>query len=479
MAALRPRLSPVAWVTVEKVTQQILWLILFAVLAPILGPKPYGLFSIVMVFVGICEFVLLEGAVEAMVTVEDLAPLHTTTANLANGLIAVVLTAAILLLAPFMGPVFGDPELKPLMWALAPLPLLSSLSATPIAVLRRSLNYRSLAIRSIAGLLLGGTFGIVLAVAGYGVWALAGQVLAQRAAEFLIVWISAPVRIGFQWSGAHFRDLGPVGMNVLGGRVMNAIGGQLPRVILGYMLGPTDLGLFTLAVRFQEIIVQTAVQPLSAVARIELRAEKPGSAPFEQMFRVVAQNVSLLSFPVFVGAAAVTPEIFRVWLDQRWSAGVLPMQLILLSGVPLAIFYCIDAAFFAANLSNMFARAATVQAVTISATVLCSGGLGLDATCAALAIRPWILLPFFLAALRGSCHLTIWKAMRSPTICLIGAAAMGAVLNLPFLHPAWMHQLPTLVLLVALGSALYVTYLYCFLWTQFKALLGGVFIDRV
>ena len=85
-----PAVSPVVWLTSERVTQQALSLILFAVLAPILGPRPYGLFALVMVFVGFCEAILLDGAVEALVTVDDLEHLHTTAANLTNGLVALV-----------------------------------------------------------------------------------------------------------------------------------------------------------------------------------------------------------------------------------------------------------------------------------------------------------------------------------------------------------------------------------------------------
>ncbi|MEI9985071.1 MAG: hypothetical protein WDN69_18895 [Aliidongia sp.] len=51
----------------------------------------------------------------------------------------------------------------------------------------------------------------------------------------------------------------------------------------------------------------------------------------------------------------MTPDMFRIWLDHRWAAGIVPMQFVLLSGVPLALFYCIDAAFLAANLSRLFA----------------------------------------------------------------------------------------------------------------------------
>ncbi|MEI9985072.1 MAG: oligosaccharide flippase family protein [Aliidongia sp.] len=123
-----------------------------------------------------------------------------------------------------------------------------------------------------------------MALAGYGVWALALQVLAQRTAEFAIVWIFAPVRMGLVGPGIHFRELIPIGMNVFAGRFMSFAGGQLPRIILGYVMGPVELGLFTLATRFQEIAIQTAVQPFATVARIELRTDKPGSAEFEHIF---------------------------------------------------------------------------------------------------------------------------------------------------------------------------------------------------
>jgi O-antigen/teichoic acid export membrane protein len=477
--ALRPSpLSPVAWVTVEKVTQQVLWLIIFAVLAPILGPRPYGLFSIVMVFVGLCEMILLEGAIEALVTVDDLDHLHTSTTNLTTGVIAAALGLAVAALAPAIGTLYRDDELTRLIWVLTPLPLLSSLSATPIAVLRRSLSYRLLAIRSIIALLLGGSLGIALALAGYGVWALAVQVLAQRFAEFVIAWLSAPVRMGFKWSGAHFRELSPIGFNVFSGRIMSFAGGQLPRVILGYMLGPEQLGLFTLATRFYEIIIQTAVQPLTAVGRVELRHVKPGSAEFGDIFAKLTQNVALLSFPIFVGAAAVTPDLFRIWLDQRWAAGVVPMQFMLLGGIPFVFYYCIDAAFLAANLSRLFAWATMMQAVTIVLTVLCTGPFGLDPTCLGLAIRPWLLLPLVLLWLHRACRLPILQILSVPMRSLAGAALMGALLLLPWMRPAWLLQIPTFILLVGVGAILYFAFLYLFLWSQLKTLKNTIFMQR-
>jgi O-antigen/teichoic acid export membrane protein len=473
MAFRLPSLSPVAWLASGRLTQQVLWLVLFAILAPILGPRPYGLFSLAMVFVGFCELVLLEGAAEALITVDALDALHTSTVNLANGATALVFALSTAALAPALARLFDDPEMARILWALAPLPVLSALMATPVAILRRSLQYRSLAIRSIAGLTIGGIFGIVLAVAGAGVWALVAQVLAQRLAELTIVWMSVPVRLSFKWSSIHFREMRSVGMNVFIARIVSFVGSQLPRVILGYMLGPTEVGLFALAGRFLEIILFVIVVPPSGVGRIELREFNPGSAEFRRKFAAMLQKSSVLSFPALLGTAAVTPDLFHVWLGERWEGATVPTQLLLLGGLPFVFFYCIDSALLAAKLSSVYMRLAAVQGLTTLVTVLCAAPFGLDATCLSLAIRPWVLLPYFLWLVRRLCHLPLYDCTRLPLRSLGGSIVMAGFLTLPFSRPAWLHQTFDLILLVILGALLYGAFLYWFSRGQLKALLAG------
>lgn len=478
MALRLPTLSPVGWTTVERVTQQALWLILFAILAPILGPRPYGVFAIATAFAGFCEFVLMEGAIEALVTVPELDQLHTETTNLANGSVAFGLSVLMSLLAPAIGLLYHDGQIKYIMWALAPLPVLASLSATPIAILRRSLSYKQLAVRSIIGLTIGGVIGIIAGLAGAGVWALALQLLAQRVAEFVIVWMAAPVRLGFAWSQPHFRELSPVALNVLVARMMSLANGIVPRLILGYTLGATELGLFTFANRILEIIVQSAIVPLTSVGRIELRHAKPGSAEFERIFSRMTQSVSLLAFPLLLGAAALAPDLFRLWLGHRWQAGVVPAQLFLLSGLPLVLFYCIDAALLAANMSSLFKWLSTIQMLSITAVVLCVSTLGLNIVCTALAVRPWIVLPFFLAQLQRAVGLPVFRVLRQPVLSLAGAAIMAALLCLPVLRLPSPFPVLNFVFLIATGVAIYGVFLLGFSRSQLKSLFADILALR-
>jgi PST family polysaccharide transporter len=468
-------ISPAAWLTIERVTQQALWLILFAILAPILGPRPYGLFAIVMAFVGFCEWILLEGSVEALVTVERLENGHMNTANLVNIGISIAFGILISVLAPWLGEIFHDHEMKQVIWILSPMPLLSVLSAPPIAVLRRSLQYKPLAIRSILGLTIGGIFGIIVGIMGGGVMALVLQVLAQRLAELTAAWIAVPIRFGCTWSARHFDDLRPVAVNVLMARIASLLTGQVPRIALGYTLGPTEVGFFSLATRFVDMIIHTSVVPLTSIARIELRTKQSGTDEFALHIARVVQNVSMLSFPCFFGVAVLVPELFRLALDHRWEAGIVPTQLMLLSGLPLTVFYSVDAALLGSNKSALFRKIANWQGLTLVATVLCAVPFGLTMTCLALAIRSWIALPAVLIIFARSCHTPVYPLLLSPVRSLIGAVCMAAFVSLPLFHQAWLHRGIDVALLVSAGSLFYFVYLYCFARSQLMEFLADVF----
>ena len=357
-----------------------------------------------------------------------------------------------------------------------PMPVLSTLSAAPIAVLRRSLKFKQLAIRSILGLTIGGVFGIALAVAGVGVWALVLQVLAQRIAEFVIGWIAVPVRFGLTWSAPHFHELRPVALNVFAARMMSMMSGQFPRLVLGFTLGATDLGLFALGGRFHDIILHTTVVPRTAVGRIELRAEKIGSPEFQRDFVKMVQNASILSFPLFLGMAALAPSLFHLWLKQEWQAGIVPAQLILLSGVPMVLFYSFDAALLAGNLSSVFRKFANLQGLTVAVTVLCAAPFGLTATCLALAVRPWVLLPAFVIMFQRATNISGHNAVLPCVRSLIGAVIMAGILGLPWFHPT--NGALELALLMIFGIAIYLSYLYCFARGELRTALSSV-LSRV
>ena len=421
-----PRLTPTSWITAEKFAQQALWLVLFVLLAPILGPRPYGLFSLTMVVVGFCELVLTEVAAEALLSVETMTGAHLATANLCNLLVGAGAAAGTALAAGPVAAAFHQPVLRWMFYALTPLPVLSAFMSTPTAVLKRDGRFGPFAARSILGLALGGMAGVVAALLGAGVWALVIQVLLQRVAEVSILSASAPRAFRFGWTRASFKDLRGCAANVLAARALTWTTGQAPRLIVGALLGPTLLGMFTLATRIADILAQVVLSPPVVVARVQMRQFADERAGLETAFDDLLRGLSFIAFPIAAGLAAVTPALFQVWLGHRWRGAEAASQLTVLAIAPSVLFYCTTAVLMGLRLSRL---EVVIQAVISLSAVLIAwrvAPLGLNALCQALLLRYVLLLALPLWVLKAKAGLSIraaWSAMR-------GSAASAALMGL-------------------------------------------------
>ena len=184
-----PSLSPQTWVTLQLGFTQGFGLLLFAVQAPLLGPTAFGLIGIVMVFIGFCELVLEVTSTEALVSIRDIESRHYQTMTTVNGLIGITIGLGAFIAAEPIARLFDEPELADVLRVMCILPMIAALGSAPNAATRRDMQFKPLAIRSIASIGGGGLVGLVLAVLGYGVWALVWQAIVQRVLSVVVMWM--------------------------------------------------------------------------------------------------------------------------------------------------------------------------------------------------------------------------------------------------------------------------------------------------
>lgn len=469
-------LPPTAWVTVQTVLTQVIGIVLFAIQAPLLGPTAFGLFSFVMVFVGFCELVLNGGVTEALISIRSIEPRHfevvTTVAALFSVLLGVIVFAAARPLAGFC----GEPGAYPLFRWMAILPLITSFAAAPNAAAKREMQFRALAVRAILGWLVGGAVGIVLAVRGDGAWALVWQALIQRLVSVITLWFSVPLRLRFAWSSRHFEDVWRFTAPILLATTMGWAAGQIPRLILGIFLGSRDLGLYSMAARLSDILVQTAIVPSTVVARVSLLRFVTVSRERDEAIGNILRRMSVLCFPLAIGGAALLPPLFHVWLDPSWFGGILAGQIMLLMTVALVTNQMANTILMAFNEQHYDAMISTVQTMAIVLLVLLFARFGLLIAVLAIALRPILLLPLQLSALASRCRLRP-GILLSPQLPALAAAALAGALAC-VVRPALEMRLgsgPTLVLLAVAGAMVYAASLTMFS-RQAAAALGMGFV---
>lgn len=471
------RFSPTSWLTAKTVFSQVFSLLLFAIQAPVLGPRAFGLISIVMVFVGFCEYVPGEAAAESLISIRKIDDQHFHTMTAVNVALSLLIGLCVFVGAGRIAIWFGDPELARIMRWMSILPAISAFAAAPTAATKRDMQFQPLALRSIGSLVLGGIVGLVLTLTGAGVWALVWQAMVTRLVASILLWYSVPLKFGLGFSRSHFQDLLQFALPTMVSRLLTWGSQQIPRLVLGLFWGPTELGLFSLAARLGDILMEVAVVPRYAVARVELREYVADQAGLNAALRRTLQLMTVFCFPLCVGGAAIVPPLFHVWLDPRWMGAIVPAQCMLLTCAALVTQYVAGAALLAMNFQRAEAMVSIAQTVTTVIAVFACAPFGLVAASIGIAARPFVLLPLSVGLLKRQCAIPARTVFSPQWPALAASLTMGACVWL--LRLALAPILPdaaALPILVLAGAAVYVgmgTVLMPDLATQFLRRLPG------
>lgn len=448
--------SPTSWVTLQTSFVQAFGFLLFAIQAPLLGPRPFGLMTVVMIFAGFVESVVGECATETLVSIPHAEPEHFAAMTTLCALAATVFGVGVYAAAQPIARWFGEPQLVDVSRCMAVLPFVSIIAAPANAACKREMQFRPLALRTVVSLVIGGIVGIALTVLKFGVWALVGQIIVQKSVAAVVLWNATPLSFRFGLSRRHVRSFPAFVAPLFVSRCMSWTSVGLPRFILGSFLGVGDLGIMSLASRLSDIAVHLFVVPRYSVARVDLRRYASNRSGLDGAIELLVFRYAVLTFPACIGAAAVMPSLFHAWLDARWYPGILPAQVLMLTGLPCVTIYTIGALLMALNQQGAEAWLETAQTIGAVLFVGIAAPFGLVVSAAAMAMRPFALLPLPLSMARRRCGVSAGQILKPQWPPLLAAVCMGIVVTvLQYALQRHVSALAMLPMLAGTGVAAY------------------------
>ena len=149
------------------------------ILARILSPNEYGLIGIVTIFTTILTGVVDSGFANALIRKKDTIDDDYNTMFLTNLSISVLLFFCLFFSAPFISRFFSRPELIDIIRVMGLILVFQACSIVQNTILTKKIDFKTKTKASLISAVTGGTVGIVMALIGYGVWALVGQLLTK------------------------------------------------------------------------------------------------------------------------------------------------------------------------------------------------------------------------------------------------------------------------------------------------------------
>jgi polysaccharide transporter, PST family len=419
------------WYVAERLARHGAWFVIFLFLAPILGPRDYGLVVVAIAGIAIVETLLSDVAAGAIIAVAAVEDAHLSTAFLSTAGLGAAMSLLLYAVAGLFAAMTDNAALSDIYQSLALLPVLSALTAVPIALLKRRRRSVALFVSALVAAGAGGTTGIGLALVGGGAWSLVAQIVTQRFVEVALLWGSAGHMVGLTWSRRHFSELfgaiPPVAMTP----ALTSIARQLPRFLVGLVLGPTAAGLYLLAGSIVDAVTEVFAAPTAIAAQAAALTGGVAAAPRDTAQRRTVRALrqgGLVAIPAIIGSVAVLEWLIPAATDPRWWGAVMPAQVLILGTVPGVIQQGRSAALLASGGTVAEARSALLQTLTGVLAAALAVPFGLVAVSGALLAHGIAASALSLWPMRRALGTGLAEALGAVTAPFAAALAIGIVL---------------------------------------------------
>jgi PST family polysaccharide transporter len=298
------------------------------VLARLLTANDFGLVALALVFINYADVVTDLGVAQALVYFPD-SRRRNQCAFLISLAVSLVLCATALAAAPAVARFFGRPDVSLLFQILSLSLVLRGLGQVPDALLRRELRFKRRLIAELSRAAVQGVLSILLAVIGFGPWALVFGYLAGSAVWSAAAWILCGVRPERGWwrlDRSLVRSLLAYGLPAAGTAWLLNLVFNVDYLIVGRLLGPQALGYYTVAFRIPELAIINVFLVISAVAFPVFSRARDDRARFERGYVLSLKLQAVYGMGAGVGLAVLAPLLVDVVFGPRWRLAAVPLQ---------------------------------------------------------------------------------------------------------------------------------------------------------
>jgi O-antigen/teichoic acid export membrane protein len=327
-------LAGFAWTSGGRFVLQAANLVALTVTSRFISPAEFGLFAPVAIFAGLIYSITEGTFATALLQRNDLKDDHVRVSVWSSIITAAVTTTLLVLSAPLIEAGFGFNGLAGVLAVSALMLPARLVSAVPSALLQRSMRFRDLAVvplfTSVVGRILPT---IVLAVSGFGVWALVvGYIIQAYLDAAIFLYLARPsVRWPSDWGCA--RDVLSFGGRFMAIHSVNQLALNVDNVIVGRLLGPAALGFYSRAFTLMMLPVNLLGSSAQQVLFPRFARLQDDKATLKNELYSAIDLVSGLMMPLTVLLAIVADSLVLLLLGNTWAPVIVPTRILFAASV--------------------------------------------------------------------------------------------------------------------------------------------------
>ena len=335
-------LSGFLWRFAERVGAQGVKLLVEIILARILLPDDYGLIALVTVFITILNVFVDSGLANALIQKKNADQLDFSSVFWFNIVWCLVLYTILFASSPFISDFYQRPELNHVLRVLGLQIIISGIKNVEQAYVSKTMQFRKFFFATLGGTIGAAAIGILMAIHGYGVWALVAQQLFNTLVDTIILWIIVKWRPTFAFSFIRFKTLFSYGWKLFISALIDTGYKELRQMIIGKKYTSSDLAFYNRGDQFPHLIVTNINSSIDSVLLPTMSNVQDNTEYVRAMTRRAIKTSSFLMMPLMMCLAVCAEPIVRIVLTEKWLPCVFFMRI-----------FCFTYAFYPIHTANL------------------------------------------------------------------------------------------------------------------------------
>lgn len=330
------------WRFAERCGAQLVTFIVSIVLARLLAPEDYGSIALVTVFTTILQVFVDSGLGTALIQKKDADDLDFSSVFYFNFVVCLILYLGMFIAAPFIAEFYNDVSLTPVVRVISLTIVMSGIKGIQQAYVSKHMMFKRFFFSTIGGTIFSAFFGIALAYAGFGVWALVAQQLSNTVIDTLILWLTVKWRPKRMFSWIRLKGLLKFGWKLLVSALLDTCYNNLRNLIIGKMYSSSDLAFYNQGDKFPKVIVMNINTSIDSVLLPTMSSAQDDRERVKNMTRRAIKTSTYVMAPLMMGMAFCAETIVHLVLTDKW-----------LPCVPYLRIFCITYMFWPVHTANL------------------------------------------------------------------------------------------------------------------------------
>ena len=323
--------SGLIWSVVGQFGYLIVTFLTNIILARLLSPKEFGIIAIATFFIVLSKVLSESGLSGALIRKNDATEVDNSTIFIFNLVVSVILYVVLFIFSPQIEHYYDIVNLALYLKILGIVLIINSFQIIQNVRLVKKLQYKKISTYSLIAVIISSVLAIIIAVLGYGVWALILLQVFNALFLTLIYWFKEQGLTVYKFSKASFKELYGFGLYTTLSSLLNTGFDNVYQLILGKYFSLGQTGYYFQAKKLSEIPVGIIKSTTLGVVFSALSNLQDDKEKFDYMYNNIIRVFTIIVGAICINIFLFSKEILFVLYGEKWLGADFYLKILALS----------------------------------------------------------------------------------------------------------------------------------------------------